>query len=248
MDQIAFVTGADRGLGLALAARLVDKGWRVLAGQYMPDWPELATLADRFPGRLTPVPLDVSKIESVRAAAQAAAAQVDRIDLLINNAGVSSRVMRHPIREPQDYDEMHRLYDVNALGPLRVVEAFLPLMESSSFKRLCFVSSEAGSINRCERKAWYSYCMSKAALNMGIHMLFNRLRPLGFTFRVYHPGWMRSFMGGTKNTEADMEPEEAAGPALAYFTGSRAWDRYRPSRNDEDRLVMRDWRGREWPW
>jgi NAD(P)-dependent dehydrogenase (short-subunit alcohol dehydrogenase family) len=239
MDQYALVTGADRGLGLALSAGLLERGWQVLAGQYMPDWPELNLLAGKFPHSLYILPLDVCSIDSVKAAAQAAANVSDHIDLLINNAGVSSSKMAQPISEPQDYVEMHRLFDVNALGPLRVVEAFLLLMKGSALKRLCFVSSEAGSISRAERTAWYGYCMSKAALNMGIKILFNYLRPKGYTFRVYHPGWVRSYMSGKKNLEANLEPEEAARYAIPIFLEPR---------KDEDRLVLVDYQGQEWSW
>ena len=239
MDQIAFVTGADRGLGLALTDRLLSQGWRVYAGQYMPDWAELGQLASRYPGHLTIVPLDVASVDSARAAAQVVAETADHVDLLINNAGVSSRTSARNIREAQDYGEMQRMYDVNALGPLRVVEAFMPLLDRGAMKRLCFVSSEAGSINNAQRTSWFGYCASKAALNMGVKLLFNHLHPEGYTFRVYHPGWMRTYMSGAKNPQADMEPEEAAVPALAYFLGDLA---------DEGRLVLRDWRGREWPW
>jgi NAD(P)-dependent dehydrogenase (short-subunit alcohol dehydrogenase family) len=140
------------------------------------------------------------------------------------------------------------MYNVNALGPLRVVEAFLPLTDRSEFKRLCFVSSEAGSINRCARTGWYGYNMSKTALNMAVKLLFNRLRPEGYTFRVYHPGWMRTYMRGAKSTEATLEPEEAAVPALAYILRNRAGEPHSGDRCDENRLVMRDDQGREWPW
>jgi NAD(P)-dependent dehydrogenase (short-subunit alcohol dehydrogenase family) len=146
--------------------------------------------------------------------------------------------MHRTLREPQDYAEMHRLYDINALGPLRVVEAFLPLTDRGALKRLCFVSSEAGSINRCRRTSWYGYCMSKAALNMGVKILFNHLRPEGYTFRLYHPGWIRSYMSGEKSTEADMEPEEAAAQALPIFLEPR---------EDEDHLVMVDYQNEVWP-
>jgi len=134
---------------------------------------------------------------------------------------------------------MHRLYGVNALGALRVVEAFLPLTDRGTMKRLCFVSSEAGSIERCRRTSWFGYCLSKAALNMAIKILFNHLRPEGYTFRLYHPGWMRSYMGGHKNTQADLEPEEAAAKAVPIFLDARA---------DEDHLVLIDYQGQEWPW
>lgn len=248
MERNAFVTGADRGLGLALTERLLEKGWRVFAGQYMPDWPALDALAARYPERLHIVPLDVTADASVRAAAAAVEAVTDRVDLLINNAGVTSPTLQRTIREAPDYDEMVRMYDVNAVGALRVVQAFLPLTDRSDMKRLCFVSSEAGSINRCERKGWYGYCMSKAALNMGVSILFNLLRPEGYSFRVYHPGWMRTYMSGKKSTQAELEPEEAAVPALAYFLRDLVEDQHTYTRHGADRLVMRDWRGREWPW
>ena len=239
MTRTAFVTGADRGLGQALCAGLLAQGWQVFAGQYMPAWTELSNLAEKQPDKLTLVPLDVTSIESARAAAEQVSQTTGQLDLLVNNAGVISPKTSTPIRVGLDYDEMHRLFDVNAAGPLRLVEAFLPLMGETSWKRLCFVSSEAGSIGRCQRDAWFDYCMSKAALNMGIKILFNYLRPDGFTFRVYHPGWVRSYMDGTKNMKATLEPEEAAGKALPIFLADRA---------DEDRLVMVDYEGVEWPW
>ncbi len=248
MEQIALVTGADRGLGLALTTRLLERGWRVFAGQYMPEWPALSELAARYPQRLRLVPLDVGDTASVQAAAALVTAEAGRVDLLINNAGVNSRTSQREIREAQDYAEMQRLYNVNALGPLRVVEAFLPLTDRGQMKRLCFVSSEAGSINRAQRTSWFGYCSSKAALNMAVRMLFNRLRPEGYTFRLYHPGWVRSYMSGTKNTQGELEPEEAAVPALAYFLRERAYDPHVATRSDEERLVLRDWQGVEWPW
>jgi NAD(P)-dependent dehydrogenase (short-subunit alcohol dehydrogenase family) len=239
LEKNVFVTGADRGLGTGLCARLLKEGWQVFAGQYLPDWHELAALKDEYPQALQLVPLDVSSMESVRAAAQAVETYTDQLDVLINNAGVNSETIYFTIREPQDYDEMHRMYDVNALGALRVVEAFLPLMDRASSKRLCFISSEAGSIGASERTSWYGYCMSKAALNMGIKILFNALRLEGYTFRVYHPGWVRSYMHGQKMMEADLEPEEAAAYALPLLLNDRL---------DEDRLVMVDYEGKEWCW
>ena len=153
MKQIAFITGADRSLGFALCEGLLERDWRVFAGQYMPDWPKLAALAEQFPGVLHAVPLDVASAESVRAAAQTVAGMAGRADMLINNAGVISPTVERAVGEGLDYAEMHREFDVNALGPLRLVEAFLPLVNQSTMKRLCFVSSEAGSITRCQRQA-----------------------------------------------------------------------------------------------
>lgn len=235
----AFVTGADRGLGLALCVNLLQRGWRVFAGQYMPEWPELTALATQYPDRLRVTPLDVSSTTSVKQAAEIVATYTDHLDMLINNAGVISHTTGRTIRQSPDYDEMHRVYDVNALGPLRVVEAFLPLTDIGTLKRLCFVSSEAGSIERSRHVSWFGYCMSKAALNMAVKILFNDLRPQGYTFRLYHPGWVRSYMSGQKNTQADLEPEEAAAYAIPFFLNPQP---------DEDCLALTDYLGQIWPW
>lgn len=244
MSRIAMVTGADRGLGLAITANLLTQKWRVFAGQYMSDWPELNDLANQHPDQLTLVPLDVASESSALNAADLVGQHTSCVDLLINNAGINAIHRERNIRQPQDYDEIHRVYDTNSLGPLRVISAFLPLTDQSTMKRLCFVSSEAGSITRAHRSAWFAYCMSKAALNMGVRLLFNDLRPQGYTFRLYHPGGIRSYIGGSgvKGTRARQEPEEAAIPALAHFLEEYA------DASTEDQLVMKDHNGQAWPW
>src|SRR5262245_35350440 len=122
MTQTAFITGADRGLGFSLAEGLLNRGWMVFANQHRPSWPQLGELKQKFPDALHIIPLDVNSIDSTQAAAQAVAANTDHVDLLINNAGVGSPTGDRTIWNAQDYSEMHRMYDVNALGPVRVVE------------------------------------------------------------------------------------------------------------------------------
>ena len=100
--KVAVVTGADRGLGQALTARLLEMNYVVCAGQNMPDWPELSELAKRHPQTLRIVPLDVSRMESVQAAAKWVGEEMGMVDLLINNAGVNSRTSERTIREAQD--------------------------------------------------------------------------------------------------------------------------------------------------
>lgn len=68
---------------------------------------------------------------------------------------------------------------------------------------------------------------------------FNDPHPQGYTFRVYHPGWIRGYMDGQKNPRATLEPAEAAVPALAYFLQPR---------DDEGQLAMYDWPGNLWHW
>jgi NAD(P)-dependent dehydrogenase (short-subunit alcohol dehydrogenase family) len=235
MERTALVTGADRGLGFALCAGLLARGWHVVAGQYMPDWPELGALAEQHPDALHVVPLDVGSTASVRAAAENVAGLTGCVDLLISNAGIGAG--RSELGQGLDFPAIQRAFNVNALGAIRTVEAFLPWM-GEGLRRLCFVSSEAGCVSLAHRQGQFGYCMSKTALNMAVRIMHNDLYPEGYRFRLYHPGWMRSYMSGTKSTRADMEPEEAAAKALSFFLADR---------EDEGRLVLIDYQGLEWP-
>ncbi len=239
-QKTAFVTGADHGLGFAFTRQLVERGYHVVAGQFAPSEPALGAFAAKHPGEVTIVPLDVSDDASVAAAARATLEKRPVIDLVINNAAILGNMkLDNSIADGLAYDTIITTISVNALGPLRVVEALLPGLEKSQAPRLCFISSEAGSVTRSYRPNWFGYCMSKTALNMGISILFNDLRPKGYTFRVYHPGWMQTFMRGEEDTKAKYTPEQAARLGLEYFLDMDV---------DEDRLVMRDDIREEWPW
>lgn len=229
------VTGADRGLGLSLCKVFLQEGYRVFAGRYMPEWPELDRLIEEFPQELHIMPLDVSSGESVVSAARFVGNITGCVDILINNAGISG--MQGSLREGYDYSRMLQVFDVNTLGPIRMVEAFLPLMKEG-MKRLCFVSSEAGSVAVCSRVEGHGYTMTKTALNMAIRHMHNQLYKEGFTFRIYHPGWLRSYMSGKKNLNATVEPDDSAKAAFAQFVEGRPW---------EDCLVMLDNEGAAWP-
>lgn len=238
--RTAFVTGADHGLGLALATRLLAHGWRVVAGRYAADEHRLDDLASSHASDLQIVPLDVSDLGSVRTAAAAAMSEHDSIDLVINNAAVLGLGgLENRIGDGLDYETILATISINALGPLRVVQELLPAVSRSSLKRLCFVSSEAGSVGRAHRPSWYAYQMSKSALNMGVATLYTDLRPQGYSFRIYHPGWMQTFMKGQPDPNADLTPDQAAELALGYFLDESV---------PEEPLLMRDEKRAEWPW
>jgi NAD(P)-dependent dehydrogenase (short-subunit alcohol dehydrogenase family) len=207
MVETAFITGADHGLGLALAARFLDAGFRVFAGRYgKPD--ELKRLARQFPDRLQIVALDVAAMASARRAARRVATLTRHLDILINNAGVCPPEAQPLLPDLNLADgRLEAVMAVNAFGPLRVTQQMLPLLLKGRRKRIVNISSEAGSIEGVCRDSWFAYSMSKAALNMESRILERYLKPHGFKVLAVHPGWMRTTMGGPG---ADIPAEESA--------------------------------------
>lgn len=223
-----FITGADRGIGFALCRCFLENGWQVFAGRFMKEWNELETLKEEYGQRLSMIDLDVGSQESVSQAAAEVERQTDYIDMLVNCAGI--------FRNGSSETTVNCL-NINTVGPIRMVEAFLPLMERGE-KRLCFFSSEASSITLAHRKGDVSYCVSKTCLNMAVRLMFERLKPQGYKFRLYHPGWVRTYMSGQKSTVGNFEPEETAAVAYEQFTSDRDW---------EDVLILSDVSNEIWP-
>jgi len=213
MEKTAYVTGCDRGLGLALAKALLAEGYRVFAGSYLSDWPELGELAEREP-RLRIVPLDIGSDKSVQRAAKAVRAETDHLDMLINNAAIY-RDRSEDVFGDLFFDDMLNMYNVNALGALRVTNSVIDLLVKGEGKRLVNISSEAGSIAGNWRKREYGYCMTKAAVNMQSAILQNHLREYGIKVMCFHPGWVRSWMSGKFNDKATVEADDAAKGIIA---------------------------------
>ena len=208
MKKGILVTGADAGLGLSLVKRFLKAGFAVFAGVYRSD-AELHKLASEYGEALALIPLDVAEMESVRAAALQVAERTNTLDIVINNAGI--HLVKNPSQSLEQLDfenqQFQQTMDVNAFGPLRVVQQFQPLLENSAHKLIINISSEAGSIADCQRENQFAYCMSKAALNMQSKILQNYLKPCGFKVLAVHPGWMRTNMGGPNAT---IPPDESA--------------------------------------
>lgn len=206
MQRTVVITGAERGLGLCLVRAFLADGAVVVAGKRADDR-NLRALGAQG-GKLTIVQMDVSDPGSVRAAGDWVASRFGSVDLLVNNAAVFPALKGVPL-EARDLGDgqLERAMQVNAFGPLRVTQRFLPLLERGAGKTIVEVSSEAGSIAAAWRSSEFEYCMSKAALNVQTRLLANALGPRGYRIVAVHPGWMRTDMGGA---EADIAPEEAA--------------------------------------
>lgn len=208
-----FITGADRGLGLSLTRAYLKVGCNVFAGSFMPKWHELKTLekeslADNR-GNLVIIPLDVSCGDSVNAAFQQVSATVDSLDILYNNAAIYL-TRCGSIFETLYWDDILAQYKVNAMGPLRVTQAFLPLLLKGTMKRLVNISSEIASMGNCRRSKEFGYAMAKTGVNRQSVLLQRELKPHGIKVYAIHPGYVRSYMLGRLNEDATDEPDDVA--------------------------------------
>jgi NAD(P)-dependent dehydrogenase (short-subunit alcohol dehydrogenase family) len=204
------ITGANRGLGLELTKRLLEKGHslHVFVRNRSAELEKLTELYDQF---LFCYDVDVTyELEVARACADLAD-RCEGLDMLINNAAVHLDPERKPLGEV-DFSNYLKAFDVNSIAPLKVAKYALPLLRKGSFKRIVNVSSEAGSLSQCWRKSEYSYCMTKAALNMAACILQNAVKKDSIKVLNIHPGWFSSDMG---TVEAPLTPEEASKPIVS---------------------------------
>lgn len=208
-QRYAMVTGADHGVGLALAEGLLQRGYFVVAARLDEKETQIDALREKNSEKLKLVQLDISSDESVAAMKEQVAAMLPCLDLLVNNAGILGDMYK-VLGDELDFDEMLRVVNVNALGTLRVSNALAELVLKSRDKTIVNISSEAGSIADCEREGWFGYCMSKAANNMQSALVHNNIRRQRGRVLAIHPGHVATYMRGHLDTTARLTPEESA--------------------------------------
>ena len=191
MAKFVLITGANRGIGLEFARQYAADGWRVHACCRDP---EGATgLGKALAGRDGEIhALDVASPQSI--AALAAALDGAPIDVLINNAGAGGGDRQD--FGAIDYDDWDRTLRVNTFGPYRVSEALADNVAASRHRTIVNISSRRGSIADNDDGGEHIYRTSKTALNMVSVNLAHDLGPRGVIVLAFHPGWVRTDMGG----------------------------------------------------
>ncbi|MFM9973397.1 MAG: SDR family oxidoreductase [Beijerinckiaceae bacterium] len=222
------ITGANRGIGLALAEACIARGDRVIAMVRDPfRLPEILKQSPRE--QVVVIGMEVTDDRSV---ARAAAALKEPIDVLVNNAGIMG-----PDRQTAldtDFAGFAQTLAVNTIAPLRVSQAFLPHLRQSKVPRILTISSQMGALSR-ESSGSVAYRASKAAVNKVMQTLAMELKPEGITVAVAHPGWVQTDMGGQG---ADITATESAAGLMVLI----------------DRLSIQDtgqffrWDGSMHPW
>ncbi len=195
MAQIV-ITGANRGIGLALTRIFSERGDQVLAITRESS-AELDDIVDQV---VTGV--DLTDASAVEGLTTVVAEMCDaHIDFLINNAGV----FENETLDNMDFDQIERQLNVNALAPLRLTTALLPLMAEGS--KVANVTSRMGSMADNGSGGYYGYRASKAALNAFGKSLAMDLKSHGIAVAQIHPGFVQTRM---VNFAGDVTPDEAA--------------------------------------
>jgi NAD(P)-dependent dehydrogenase (short-subunit alcohol dehydrogenase family) len=218
------IAGASRGLGLAIAAELLGRGWHVIGTVRGAARTPLHDLADSHAGRVEIAPLDIDAPAEIAALRDRLAGR--SLDILFVNAGTTTADPLAPVGAVPD-EEFVRVMLTNALGPMRVIEALHELVPAGGL--IGAMSSGQGSIANNETGARDVYRASKAALNMLMRSFAARQAGTGRAMMLMAPGWIGTALGGPK---APYTVEESA-PILADLlvaalgtTGLRYVDRF----------------------
>jgi NAD(P)-dependent dehydrogenase (short-subunit alcohol dehydrogenase family) len=202
MEKTVLITGANRGIGLQTAKELAGRGFRVFVGSR--DERSGADAAAQIGHRAEALAIDVSDSQSIAAAARDLAAKTDRLDVLVNNAGIYPDQGVTILDVSRDH--LDETFQTNTFGPVIVTQAFLPLLRKSAAARVINVSSGYGQLDGLSPGV-PSYCLSKLALNGVTIMLAKALRAEKIAVNSVCPGWVRTDMGGAN---ADRSVEEGA--------------------------------------
>lgn len=206
--RIALVTGGNKGIGLEVSRNLSRAGCTVLLGARDGERGQQAVrqLEQAGLGDVHWIEIDVTKQETITAAAQAIETRFGRLDILVNNAGVNLRGDGLP--GAADVGAVERVFDVNFFGALRTAQAMLPLLRKSTAGRIVNVSSGLGSLAFNSDPSWsgynnkfIGYGASKAALNMLTVHLAYELRGTKVKVNSANPGYTKTDLNNNQGTQ-----------------------------------------------
>jgi NAD(P)-dependent dehydrogenase (short-subunit alcohol dehydrogenase family) len=210
-QQVALITGANKGLGLEIARQLGQQGLTVVLGarQGKGAAPAAALRAEGLDAH--DIELDVTNAQDIATLPTFFDTQFGRLDVLVNNAGV--QLDEGPDVSP---DTLRQTYEANVIGPYAITQALLPLLRQAPAGRIVNQSSILGSltaISQGQGGSWATpgYTSSKAALNMLTVVLAQHLAGTNIKVNAAHPGWVKTDLGGDN---APLEVAEGAKTAV----------------------------------
>lgn len=211
--QVAIVTGAGRGIGAASARLLAQAGAAlVLTARSRDQIEAVAAELRQAGGQAIAVDADVSDFDQIEEVVESALTQFDRIDILINNAGVI-----WPIDEIAEADPTEWAYNihVNLVGPFYMARSVLPVMLDQNYGRIVNVTSGAAEHVVV---GWSAYCAAKAGVNMLTRSLAEELAGSGVTANALSPGMVDTEM------QEDIRSVDTGETSLDYSRFHQAYE------------------------
>ncbi|WP_236789381.1 SDR family oxidoreductase [Amycolatopsis sp. GM8] len=219
-QTIALVTGANKGIGYEIAVGLGALGWSIGVGARDEQLREAAVQKLRAAGvDAFGVPLDVTDDASVAAAAKLLDERAGRLDVLVNNAGVSGGAGQQPTTA--DLDAVRAAVEVNVIGVIRVTNAMLPLLRRSASPRIVNMSSSVGSLTLQTTPGVdtgpisVAYSTSKTFLNAVTVQYAKELRDTNILINAGNPGYTATDLNGFRGGRT---PEQGAAIAIQLAT------------------------------
>jgi NAD(P)-dependent dehydrogenase (short-subunit alcohol dehydrogenase family) len=208
--KVALVTGANKGIGLEIVCNLSNAGCTVLLGARNAERGQEAVrkIADAGLSDVHFVELDVTKQDSVTAAAQQIESRYGGLDILVNNAGIADLNGGDGVPGSADLSVVQQIFATNFFGALRVAQAMLPLLRKSAAGRVVNVSSGLGSLTLNGDPSWMGYnvkaigyCASKAAMNMLTVHLAYEVRETAIKVNSADPGYTKTDLNHNSGTQ-----------------------------------------------
>ncbi|MHA2252528.1 MAG: SDR family oxidoreductase [Candidatus Kariarchaeaceae archaeon] len=232
------ITGGSRGLGLEFTSQYLKKGNRVYSTSRNPEESEkISQLKQEYKDLLSIHSLDVSDEKSRLDFYDEMGVKAEKIDILINNAGIASgnEKFRFIFGELNQEDLCKTLL-VNTIAPLMMTEKCLSFLEMSENPIVVNISSDSGCITNKNRSGSYGYSSSKTALNMISKILSIELKDKGIIVVSLHPGWVKTTMAYTENAP------------LEVFESIHGMIQVIETLELKDTGKFLDWQGNEIPW
>ena len=217
LKRQALVTGANKGIGLAIARGLAQAGMTVWLGARDRVRGEAAVQglqSEALDVRL--LEIDVADDDSVRRAAETVGSEIEALDVLVNNAGI----IIDPAAPPSQarMADVKATHEVNLFGPIRVTQAFIPLLKAAGQARVVMMGSGVGSLTLITDPAsiystvnLLAYTSSKVALNAVTVSFAKELAPFGIQVNAVEPGHVQTDLNGNTGV---LTPEEGAATAV----------------------------------
>ena len=215
MNKLAIVTGASKGIGFALANKLLGKGYTVIGTS------RSGNISDISNSNFSALSLDLADSASISSFVELIKNKTEEVGLLINNAGVGYDLDTMSPEE-KSYDAT---FDINVKGTVFLTEGISKLMPSGS--KIANISSVMGSISLCGSHDSVAYRMSKSALNMYTKILSDRLAGK-IDVASIHPGWVKTTITESCLKHGRLTPGQSAERIVDYiehqFKNGDYWD------------------------